>query len=129
MDVVEDGVGTFVSDTVFVFSVIKLEGAGELNVVDAELGVVAGELDVVAGELDVVAGKPDVVAEPAREGDVVEEDGVGMFVFRTVLDFFVREIEGDGELYLVAELAGFSPLAAMAEVMLKLSFRITSRYA
>ena len=60
------------------------------------------------------AGELDVVAEPAREVDVVEEDGVGTFVSEIVFDFFVIE------LYVVAELAGLSPLAAMAEVMLKL---------
>ena len=87
VDVVEeDGVGMFVFGTVFEFSVIEIEGAGEL----------------------------DVVAEPAREVDVVEEDGVGAFVSETVFDFFVIE------LYVVAELAGLSPLAAMAEVTLKL---------
>lgn len=122
MDVVEDGVGTFVSDTVFVFSVIKIEGAGELD-------IVAGALDIVAGALDVVATRLDVVAELAREVDVVEEDEVGMFVIETVFDFFVAEIEGAGELYFVAELAGLSPLAAMAKVTLKLSLRMTSRYA
>ena len=60
------------------------------------------------------AGELDVVAEPAREVDVVEEDGVGTFVSETVFDCFVIE------LYVVAELAGLSPLAAMAEVTLKL---------
>jgi hypothetical protein len=56
---------------------------------------------VVAGGVDVVEGS----------------DGVGTFVFGTVSEFFVIEIEGD----FVAELAGLSPLAAMAEAMLKLS--------
>lgn len=47
----------------------------------------------------------------AGEVDVVEEDGVGTFVFGNVFELFVIEIEGAGELDFVAELAGLSPLA------------------
>ena len=89
--------------------------AGGVDIVEED-GVVG---TFVFGTVFEGAGELDVVAEPAREGDVVEEDGVGMFV--SVFEFFVIEIEGAGELYFVAELAGLSPLAAMAEVTLNLS--------